>query len=77
MEEYRAKITKIYPFVEEIYNTTDGKIVRDASDIYILLDNASEAEVLEKLNACEEQSQKIKETLYEIIDENCRRWLGD
>lgn len=76
MEEYRAKITNIYPIVEDIYNTNDETIVRDDSDIYILLDNEREACVLEQLNACEKELKTLTKKLYEIIDENIRNCLG-
>lgn len=56
---YRAKITRIYSFVEDHYNLRDYDIVTDSKDYYIEVYNEKEAEVLEKLNSLEQLRNEL------------------
>lgn len=66
---YRAKITRIYSWVESHYNLKKFNIVRDSKDGYIELKNEDEAELIEKLNKLEEESSKLKLEWYEKFGE--------
>lgn len=57
---YRAKITKVQAWVESNYSINAYTFVRDAKDVYIEVQDADEAELLENMNRLEEQQLKLK-----------------
>ncbi len=64
---YRAKITRIFSFVESNYNLEKYSIVRDSKDAYLEVNSEEEAELLEKLNQLETERCKTALRLYEIL----------
>lgn len=64
---YRAKITRIFSFVESHYNLKKYTIVRDPKDTYLEVNSEDEAELLEKLNQLETERIKTEIFLYEIL----------
>lgn len=57
---YRAKCTKIYSDVEDIYNTNKNHIVKDQSDYYIEVETENEAEIIEKMNKLQKEFSELK-----------------
>ena len=62
---YRAKITKIYNTIEDIYNFKKHHVVTDSKDAYIEVDTEEEAEIIEEMNKLKEQFNKLHIDLIE------------
>lgn len=57
--KYRARITRIFSFVETHYDLTKYNIVRDSKDVYLEVDDVNEADLLEDLNTLEKKSNDL------------------
>lgn len=57
---YRAKITRIQPWIEDHYNTNLYYLVKDAKDVYIEVSNEDEAEHLEQMNKKQDELLKLQ-----------------
>lgn len=66
--KYRAKITKIQAWVEDHYNLNAFTFVKDKYDVYIEVDDADEADLLESLDKLERRKMEIISKWYEKYD---------
>lgn len=65
---YRAKITKIQSWVENMYSLNAYTYVKDAKDVYIEVKDEDEAELLESINKMEEKRIELVLQWHEKYD---------
>ena len=67
---YRAKITRIFSTIENIYNLRKYNVVRDSKDSYIEVRTEEEAEIIEKMNKLKTEFDKLHIVLLEKTNRN-------
>ena len=67
---YRAKITRIFSTIENIYNLRKYNVVRDSKDSYIEVRTEEEAEIIEKMNNLKTEFDKLHIVLLEKTNRN-------
>lgn len=67
---YRAKITRIFSTIENIYNLRKYNVVSDSKDSYIEVRTEEEAEIIEKMNKLKTEFDKLHIVLLEKTNRN-------